>query len=124
MRIIIFFGVVSFLVSVLTSCTFNNEYDYFGDTEVPEVCDTLVTTYDSLTYIFTDICSECHNSEYTYRGGIEMDTYISVKSSIETGKVLPAIKHEGDYKMPFELPKLSDCEIQRIELWIEEGMPE
>ncbi len=116
--------VILLLVILITSCTFNNEEDYFNDANIPEVCDTLVTTYDSLAYIFSGICSQCHNSEETPRGGIEMDSYISVKSSINTGLVMPAIKHEGRYKMPYNLPKLSSCEIQRIELWIEDGMPE
>lgn len=102
----------------LASCTFDNEQDYF---ELK--CETENLTYDSLTYIF-GICSQCHNNASTYRTGIEMDTYESVVKSINTGLVIPAIKHEGPYKMPYNLSKLPDCEIEKIEAWINDGMPE
>lgn len=109
------------------SCTFENEEDYFG---IPQ-CDTLLVDrdtievyYNDLTYIFTNVCATCHNSTATYRPGIVMDSYENVVSSINTGKVIPAIQHTGKYKMPYNLPKLQECEIQRIEVWIENGMPE
>ena len=66
----------------------------------------------------------CHDNKDTYRPGIEMDSYESVKASINTGLVLPAINHTGQYKMPYELPKLSDCELNKIAAWINDGMPE
>jgi len=118
---------ISILASVFVSCTSTNEEDYFED----PVCDsalvdrdTIVVYYDDLTYIFSGICQQCHSPELTYRQGIIMDSYENVVSSINTGKVLPAIMHEGSYKMPNNLPKLSDCEIQKIDVWIERGMPE
>jgi hypothetical protein len=110
-------------ISVLihfTSCTFDNEEDLLKD----YICDTTDVIYNDLTFIFSDICAECHNKDDTYRGGIETDTYESVKSSINTGLVLPAIKHEGDYNMPYQRAKLSDCNIKKIEAWINAGMPE
>ena len=109
------------------SCTFENEEDYFGEPQ----CDTLLVNrdtievyYNDLTYIFTDVCAVCHNSSATYRDGIVMDSYENVVSSINTEKVIPAIQHTGKYKMPYNLPKLQECEIQRIEVWIENGMLE
>jgi uncharacterized protein YigE (DUF2233 family) len=110
-------------ISVLihfTSCTFDNEEDLLED----YVCDTTDISYNDLTYIFSDICARCHDDVYTYRNGIEMDNYESVKLSIQTGLVLPAIKHTGPYKMPNQEPKLSDCDILKIETWINAGMPE
>jgi hypothetical protein len=53
-----------------------------------------------------------------------MNSYENVKASINTGKVLPAIKHTGPYKMPYGQPMLSDCDIDKIEAWINAGMPE
>lgn len=114
---------VIFTISVLfhfTSCTFDSEEDLLKTNE----CDTVNVVYSDLTFIFSGTCADCHNRESTYRGGIEMDTYESVKSSINTGLVLRAIKHEGDYNMPYQMPKLSDCNIGKIEAWINEGMPQ
>jgi hypothetical protein len=115
-----------FFISALYSCTFQNEEDYFGEPICDSTAinrDTLNVYYEELTYIFSDNCASCHNSGFTYRQGIVMDSYENVIKSMNTGKVLPAIKHEGLYKMPNGQPKLSDCEIQKIAVWIENGMP-
>lgn len=114
---ILFFVLFSIYFS---SCTFDNEEELLEGF----ICDTTELVYDDLTYIFTDICYECHKEGDTYREGIKMDDFENVRSSINTGKVLPAIKHEGPYNMPFNQPKLSDCDIQKIEAWINDGMPE
>lgn len=115
-----------FLFCSFISCTFQNEEESFT---VP-ICDSLSVDrdtinvyYQDLTYIFTDVCAQCHNTNFTYRPGINMDSYENVVASMNTGKALPAIKHEGNYKMPYNQPKLSDCEIQKIAIWIEKGMP-
>lgn len=116
MRLILY--IFSIAVMFLFSCTFDNEQEYFND-----ACITTNLTYGSLTYIF-NICSQCHNDVSTYRTGIEMDLYQSVVKSINTGLVMPAIKHEGDYQMPYNLSKLPDCDIKKIEAWINDGMPQ
>lgn len=104
-----------------TSCTFLNEEELFKDIE----CDTINVSYSDLTYIFTGICTNCHNEVFSYRDGIMMDSYIRVKSSINTGLVLPAINHaEGVPRMPNGMPKLSTCELDKIKAWINAGMVE
>lgn len=107
------------MLPIVFSCTFDNEEDFLKN----QICDTTDLVYNDLTHIF-DICATCHNSTSTYRVGIEMDKYESVKASINTGLVLPAIKHTGPYRMPDGLSKLSDCNISKIEAWINNGMPE
>lgn len=118
--------ILGFMALLGSSCTFKNEEEYFG----PAVCDsslvlrdTVMVDYQNLSYIFTGICAQCHNSIQTPRPAIKMDTYENVVASINTGKVLPAIRHEGKYRMPYNQPKLSDCEIQRIQIWIDRNMP-
>lgn len=102
-------------------CTFENEREYFG---LAATCDTTDITYDSLTYVFQGTCLGCHSEKSSFRPGIAFDDYASTKASINTGKVLPAIKHTGDYKMPYNLPQLPECDIKKIETWINNGMPE
>ncbi|NOQ27715.1 MAG: hypothetical protein GQ564_20315 [Bacteroidales bacterium] len=115
---IVFF--VSFGLIYSTSCTFDNEEDLLKNF----ICDTNDIVYNDLTYIFTDICSVCHKEGDTERLGIEMDSYLSVKASMNTGLVLQAINHTGPYKMPFQQAKLSDCDIDKIEAWVNADMPE
>jgi len=103
-----------------TSCTFDNEEDLLKNSQ----CDTTNIVYNDLTYIFSDICANCHSETFTYRDGIKMDNYQNVKASINTGKVWPAINHvDGVPPMPNGLPKLSDCELAQIKAWIDSGMP-
>ncbi|MFO7830300.1 MAG: hypothetical protein R6V23_16900 [Bacteroidales bacterium] len=110
-----------FLIIILSSCTFDNEEDLLKDF----TCDTTDVSYHDLTYIFSDICANCHNETFTYREEIKMDNYENVKSSINTGLVWPAINHEsGVPPMPNGLPKLSDCDLAKIQAWIDAGMPE
>ena len=82
--------IISFFSAFFSSCTFDNEEDFLED----YICDTIDIVYTDLTYIFS-VCATCHSEAFTYRPGIEMDSYESVKSSINTGLVLPAIKHMG-----------------------------
>lgn len=103
-----------------SSCTFQNEETYFEDT----ICDTTNLTYSDIRPIFTDNCMSCHNSTFTQREGIELDTYENTVNSINTGLVLPAIKHEGDFNMPANQPQLPDCLILKIETWVNNQMPE
>ncbi|MCK9207345.1 MAG: hypothetical protein M0P66_09565 [Salinivirgaceae bacterium] len=122
-RLAVYFSIITgsaLLVSLVDGCTFQNEEDYFGET----YCDTIDVSYEDLTYIFTDICATCHNSIITPRPDIVMDSYENVKASINTGLVLPAINHSGDYKMPQGRDKLSTCDISKIEAWVNAGMPE
>jgi hypothetical protein len=114
------FGLLFLGLTGFVSCTFENEENYFNP-----VCDTTTIVYNDLTYIFTNVCASCHVSpDNTPRPGIVMSNYEQVKASVLTGKVLPAIKHEGNYKMPAGQAKLSDCDIEKIEAWINAGMPE
>jgi hypothetical protein len=111
--ILLFFG-------LLSACTFQNEEEYFEHYN----CNTDSISYDSVTVVFKNICLQCHSTSFTRRDGIFFDNYELTKASINTGLVLPAIKHAGPYKMPYNMDKLSDCQIERIEAWIEDGMPE
>jgi hypothetical protein len=117
--ILILFIALTFAINY--SCTFDNEEDLLKDYN----CDTTYIIYSDLTYIFTDICADCHNSALTLSPGINMDSYNNVKSSINTGLVVPAINHEnGVPPMPNGLPKLSNCDLEKIQTWIDLGMPE
>ncbi|MFC2151098.1 hypothetical protein ACFLSE_01110 [Bacteroidota bacterium] len=111
--------ILTFIINYFSSCTYDNEEDLLKDFQ----CDTVGIVYNDLTYIFSDNCADCHNETLFYRD-IKMNTIENVRISINTDRVLPAIKHEGQYKMPFERPKLSDCDIEKIEAWINAGMPE
>ena len=115
------FNLLIFMCIITTiSCTYENEEDLLEDFQ----CDTTSIVYGDLTNIFTGICANCHNETLNYKG-IKMNSYENVKTSVNTGRVWRAINHEdGIRPMPDGLPKLSDCELDKIGAWINAGMPE
>jgi hypothetical protein len=118
---IVIFSFVLYYICYFTSCTYISEEELLKD--VP--CDTTNISYNDLTYIFSGTCSTCHSTVFTYKPGIVMDTYTGVRTSIQTGLVLPAINHvDGVPPMPSGMPKLTACEINKIEAWVNAGMPE
>jgi hypothetical protein len=101
-----------------TRCENNNEEHLYGDN-----CDTLNMTYSKVAFIFQDNCIVCHNETTNYHD-IKLYSYSNVKVAVSTNKLLPAINHTGIYQMPKGQPQLSDCQIDKIEAWINAGMPE
>jgi hypothetical protein len=120
MKLLLYIFSIITIIYISAGCTLDSEEEYFYET----VCDTTDITYQEVRSIFINNCAICHNFSSTYREGIELDNFESTVSSINTGLVLPAIKHTGPYQMPYQQPQLPECFLRQIELWIENGMPE
>jgi len=89
------------------------------------VCDTVsfLTYNNSIKSIVNLNCSGCHFSgHYT---GHSLDSYSGTKTSINSGRFIPAIKHlSSAVAMPQNAGKLAGCDIAKIEKWVANGMPE
>lgn len=100
-------------------CVNNNEESLYGDN-----CDTLNMTYAKVKFIFEDNCYSCHTVPQSTRN-IKLDSYSDVKAAVRTERLLGALHHYNGYTpMPNGQPKLDDCLIDKIEAWINAGMPE
>lgn len=109
------------VISVNTGCSFDNEEEYYANL----MCDTANVTYSgSVAPIFAASCTSCHSvSGATFP---DLGTYETVKSYIEsdTGAIPARIRHIVGYTpMPQGAPKLPECDIRKIEIWIEAGFP-
>lgn len=106
------------------SCTYSKkEVDY--PTSV--TCDTTTVKF-STTFkpILDATCNSCHGGDGSLGGGYIFDTYAGVKNQLDNARseLLDAIKHTGTVSpMPKGGGKLSDCEIAKIEAWINQGYP-
>lgn len=111
------------VVLIATQCTYHNEEDYFSNPV--NLCDTTDMSYSmDIVPIFVNNCYACHSGNNP-NGDISVDSYDGLKSAIETGKLLGAIKHERGYTpMPRFAPQLDNCTINQIEAWINQGMPD
>jgi hypothetical protein len=107
---------------ILINCTFHKEEIFFAD----EVCDTTgEITYSSFVRpIIENRCMSCHNGDNP-SGSVNLESFEKLKVQIENGKFLGVITHmPGFPPMPQDGTKLSDCEIEKIEMWIMAGFPE
>lgn len=87
-------------------------------------CDTTQVTYgdnDSIAAILAANCFPCHQAA-TASGGIAVDSYDGVQEIVKNKKLVNVINHnQGFIPMPLSAPKLSSCEIQKIQAWIRNG---
>ena len=115
-----FFSVflVFLAVNILTGCYYDNEEDlYPGNT-----CVTDNMSYSSdVLPIIQDNCYTCHNQAGN-QGGVTLEGYAAFKVYIDNGKLLGAIKHESGFQpMPQNQPKLIQCQIDKIQAWVDQG---
>lgn len=85
-------------------------------------CDTVNVKYDShIKALMTSFCTSCH-----FAGGTSpnLDNYNSVKGAVNLGIFIPAVKHTGPKPMPQGGQKLSNCNLRKIDLWVQAGMPQ
>jgi len=67
-------------------------------------------------------CFTCHTGD-TPRGGLHLDSAQAMRGAIDSGKLLSAIRREGNLKMPPESPLPSD-QLADFEAWIKMGAPD
>ncbi len=100
---------------------FGAEYCAATNTVVSN-CDTVNVKYDShIKPMMISFCTSCH-----FSGGQApaLHDFNSVKSAVNANTFLPAVKHTGPFPMPQGGPKLSSCDLRKIDLWIQAGMPQ
>jgi len=104
-------------------CYYNSEEFLFPDTG--NDCDTTIVTYvQSVVPIIQNNCLSCHsNTSATALGGnVRLEEYVDIKLKADDGKLLGTISHAAGFvPMPQGAPKLQECNIAIIRLWIEAG---
>lgn len=114
---------LALIIIALASCEKNNEVDLYG---IPPCDTTDLTWVNGISEIFSVYCVFCHNVNLNYKG-VRHDNFEEEMKVISRGdaRLRTVINHGPGYKrMPFGGPKLSDCNIQKIETWLDNGAPE
>jgi len=120
MRKIFVFGFVCSAV-LLASCS-KEQAGPKGELEI-EDCATIPASFSNdVIPIFEANCalSGCHLGA-TPTAGVVMTNHSQVSGLAESGRLLSAIKHEGDFLMPLGSPQLDQTDIDIIECWILNG---
>lgn len=117
-------SLIVLLMAGFSSCYYDNEeYLYPAGTGLLG-CDTANVTYSgTIEPIMQDHCNSCH-SEASPSGGVVTETYQGLKIVADDGRLYGAVNHIGGYApMPQNQPKLSECKLTQIDIWLNAGAP-
>lgn len=116
------FSFLPVLITLLLvfSCSKKNEEELGAGA----TCDSNSMTYAAnIKPILQNACFSCHGNGLS-QNGINFDTYSGVKAVADNGKLVGAITHASGFSpMPQSAPKLSDCNINKIKDWVNQGAP-
>lgn len=118
----------SVLILITKSCTYHNEEELYPTTTTT-TCDTTNAQFAAfISPLIRSTCaiSGCHTAASApVSAGVNLSSYTTIKSYITSSKTafLGSIKHDPRFStMPKSAPKLSDCNIKKIEVWINAGL--
>jgi hypothetical protein len=118
---ILFFIALITMISVI-SCSKQSEDRLQALTPTP--CDTTSVSYSNdIIPILQNNCYSCHgNGNTAGSGGILIDGYANLDKWAANGYLVGNVTHAPGYvPMPYGLPALPDCEINKIVAWVHQG---
>lgn len=85
-------------------------------------CDTVNMTYTAnVLPILQNNCYPCHGNGQNM-GGVQLDNFATLETLAHNGTLYSVITHASGYPaMPEGGAKLSDCDINKIQDWINHG---
>ena len=108
-------------LSALSACYYDSEEDLYPTVE----CDTVDVTYtEKILPIIRNNCYGCHDQASNF-GNITLEGHDQLKRYVDNGQLLGVIRRESGFSpMPKNGPPLVDCDIEKIEVWIQQGAPD
>ena len=102
-------------LTILSACTYD-------EVKTAPTCDITVATYaGTMRPLFDANCLSCHSTGNS-QGGINLETYEGAKQVVTAGRLVGAVKHlNGFTPMPQFAPMLPECDIKKIEAWVDNG---
>ena len=102
------------------SCTYDN-----ASPEPMEIgsCDTTEVHFseDIFPIIQSNCFMNCHNGN-SPSSGFKLETYEQIKQKVDDGRLRGAVFQEpGFVAMPLGSSPLSDCDLAKIDAWIQKG---
>lgn len=103
----------------ITSCYYDNEEELYPQ---PVACDTINVSYSqTIAPIMDASCNFCHGQSFP-SGNVITDNYSDLKTIADDGRLWGSVNHESGYSpMPKDRPKLNDCDLKKIEIWLDNG---
>ncbi len=108
-----------FIAVAAVSCSKDNEEDQPGNNN--DCVTENMSFATNIQPILNANCTTCHNPSLL-NGNVNLTTYEGVKTVADNGKLVGVINHSPGFPaMPQSGGKLSDCNIDKIEAWINQG---
>ena len=122
-RLVLAMAVIGIGMLLMTGCYYDKAdqvYPVDGGS-----CDTSVVRLSvELDAIMSAHCYACHGGTADLGAGIQLQDYELLKIYADNGVLYSSISHDGGASnMPKGAPKLSDCDIAKFRIWIEDGAP-
>lgn len=120
MRLSICFLFFLLLTLNMPSCYYDVEEEIYPTLE----CVTENVSYSGVILnIVTNNCYSCHNAASNF-GNVTLEGYAALKTYVDNGKLLGVIRHESGFSpMPQNQAQLVECNIAKIEAWVNAGAP-
>jgi len=112
---ILFFG------AVLAGCYYDHEEILYPESK----CSVPVTSVfgENVLPLLNSKCNNCHGGN-SPSGNINLTTHAEVTKYVNNGSLMGSINHASGYSaMPKNAGKMSACEIETIQKWIDAGAP-
>jgi mono/diheme cytochrome c family protein len=123
MKNIIRVAVVLMVISLtLTGCYYDKENELYP---AMADCDTTdaITYSGSIAPIMAANCNVCHSTSAA-SAGVITDNYNDLYIIATNGSLWAAVSWSGAVRMPKGSDQLSDCDLTKINKWIEDGAPD
>src|ERR1051326_690766 len=107
-------------------CYYDSQETLYGTSAQSANCDTTNTTYSkTIEPIIAANCYTCHSStQGQFNGNIILDNPESLQQQAANGKLIGDINQSpGFHAMPNNGTKLSQCDIAKIQHWVDMGTP-
>ncbi len=94
------------------------------NTACQDSCNTYQVTYQNqISHIMSSYCTSCHGASAP-QAGLILETYSQVANAVNNANLQPRVNHQSGFPgMPTGGP-MPQCEIDKINAWIQAGMPE
>jgi cytochrome c5 len=114
------FGLIAFSVA---GCYYDNEEDLYPVVVIP-ACDTVNVSYAATVLpVLESECYSCHDQSTRF-GNVLLEGYDNLKTYVDNGLFWGAIAHlDGFSAMPKGGNRLPDCDLDKIQAWINQGAP-